>query len=104
MASPGLLGYDDPAATNDYICGPLVASFAFIAAWDVTRFIGRANLAVGGWLVLAPWILGYGETEAVNSLVVGLLICGLAAIGGRVQTNYGGGWPAIWSGLREEDR
>ena len=96
MAAPGVLGYDEPAATNDYISGPIVASLAFIAVWDTTRFLGRANLVIAAWLVVAPAVLGYGTTEAFNSLVVGLLIALMAAIGGSVAASYGGGWPVLW--------
>jgi hypothetical protein len=96
MAAPSLLGYPDPARLHDRIAGPLVASVAFVAAWEVARGLRRANLVAGAWLLAAPLVLGYGRLEALHSLVIGIAVIGLACLGGRVTQRFGGGWRALF--------
>lgn len=97
MAAPALLGYGEPAMTNDRIFGPVAATFAIIAWWEATRPVRWVNLPIGLWLVLAPWILGYGETAVVvNSVGVGLLMAGFAFVEGKIEKRYGGGWSAAF--------
>jgi hypothetical protein len=90
MAAPGVLGYGDPARSNDRVMGPLVANMAFIAVWEVLRGLRRASLALGAWLLLAPWVLGYaGVAETANSVGAGILVLALASVRGRVSGRYG---------------
>jgi hypothetical protein len=35
MLSPAVLGYGGAAENNDRLIGPIVASFAFVAIWEV---------------------------------------------------------------------
>ena len=51
MASPAVLDYADPARANDRIIGPLVASMAIIAIWDITRPLRWVNVILGAWLL-----------------------------------------------------
>ncbi len=95
MAAPSILGYDDPARMNDHVVGPIVASFAFIAVWEVMRGVGRVNLVLAAWLLVAPWVLGYEITAAVNSTVVALCLLLLASVGGSVTQSFGGGWASL---------
>ena len=96
MAAPAVWGYGPPAAANDRICGPLIATFAIISWWGVTRSVARWNLPLGLWLLLAPWVLGYSATAAtVNSLVTGVLVAVLSLVLGTVSTHFGGGWDAL---------
>lgn len=93
MAAPAVLGYGDPAQTNDQIAGPIAATFAIIAIWETTRALRWCNLLVGLWLLLAPWILGGYPGEAMmNSLAVGVLMIALALVRGKIEKTYGGGW------------
>ena len=101
MAAPAVLGYADPARTNDHIMGPIAASFAFIAIWQLMRPLRWIELVVGAWLLAAPWILGYGTAPTGNSLVVGLLLAVLAFLGARTNKRFGGGWASL---LRSEAR
>lgn len=97
MAAPAVLGYGAPAETNDYIVGPVIATFAVVAWWEATRAVRLWNVPLGVWLLVAPWILGYGTIQAtLNSLAVGLLVSGLAWVQGTVEGRYGGGWAALW--------
>ncbi len=98
MAAPAVLGYGAPASDNDWIFGPVIATFAIIAWWEATRPVARWNLPLGLWLLLAPWVLGYAATAAiVNSMVVGLLVAVPSTRTGQVKKSYGGGWSVLWS-------
>ncbi len=101
MAAPAVLGYGDPARTNDHIVGPIAAGFAFIAIWQLMRPLRWIGLVVGAWLLAAPWILGYGTVPTVNSLVVGLLLAVLTLLGARTSKRFGGGWVSL---LRSQTR
>ena len=101
MAAPAVLGYTDPAWTNDRIMGPIAAGSAFIAIWQLMRPLRWIGLVVGAWLLAAPWILGYGAAPTVNSLVVGLLLAVLAFLGAKTSKRFGGGWMSL---LRSEAR
>lgn len=106
MAAPSILGYGDPARMNDRVVGPLVASFAFIAVWEVTRGVRRANLVLAAWLLVAPWALGYEIAATVNSTIVALCLLLLASMGGSVTQSFGGGWTSLVArdGARHERR
>lgn len=98
MAAPAVLGYGGAAGTNDRIVGPVAASVAVIAIWQVTRPVRWANLALGAWLLVAPWVFDYERIALVNSTIVGLLLMTFAAIRGKVESHrFGGGWPALWA-------
>jgi hypothetical protein len=95
MAAPAVLGYGEPARTNDRVVGPVVASVAVVAMAEVVRSLRWANLVAGFWLLLAPWVLLYGPVSTWHSIGVGLLLLALAPIRGRVRQCFGGGWRAI---------
>jgi hypothetical protein len=95
MVGPALLGYGDPARTNDRILGPIVAGLAFVAIWPVMRPLRWVNLIVGAWLLAAPSLLGYETGPAINSLVVGLLLMVLAMLGSKTSKRFGGGWASL---------
>ena len=67
MMSPAVLGYADPARANDRIIGPIVASLATIAMWEVSRPLRWVNVVLGAWLLVAPWLLGH-----IRPLVAGI--------------------------------
>ena len=90
------LGYSGPAAVNDYIVGPVAASFAAVALWEVTRPLRWGNLALGLWLLAAPWALGYGWTALANSTVVGVLLITFSLVPGPRWHRIGGGWAFLW--------
>lgn len=96
MASPSLLDYGGAARLIDLIVGPIAASFATIAIWDVCRSAGKVNLAFGLWLLMAPWAVGYETFQATaNSSVAGALMAWLAWKTGDPQGSYGGGWASL---------
>jgi general stress protein CsbA len=96
MASPTVFGYAGAARINDVVVGPLAATFAIIALWEVTRTVGKANVVLGVWLVLASWVLGYENVFAtVNQFVVGLIMAALAMTRANAHGKFGGGWRSL---------
>lgn len=95
MAAPAVLGSTGAMRTNDQVVGPLVVSMAIIAISEVTRPVRWVNVALGLWLVVAPWILGAEQIVFANSTVVGLLLVGFALIRGNIRHSVGGGWAAL---------
>ena len=96
MFAPSVLGYGAPAADSDRFAGPLVATFAFLAVFRITRGLRWANLPVGLWLVVAPLVLTFPTDGAVNSVVCGVLTLTLSPVGRIEQHRYGGGWVTLW--------
>jgi hypothetical protein len=96
LAAPTVLGYGDPARTNDWVVGPIAATFASIAVWEATRGVRWWNRPVGAWLVAAPVVLGYPVMPSVHSMAAGLVMVALSCLGGRVTKQFGGGWRALW--------
>lgn len=96
LFAPAVLGYGDPAAVNDRIFGPIVASMAFVAFWEVARPLRWGTLPFGVWLALAPFVLGYENFDAVvSSVIAGVLIVGSALVRGRINESRGGGWQTL---------
>jgi hypothetical protein len=96
MAAPSVLAYGDPARTNDWVVGPLAATFACIALWEATRTVRWWNLPLGAWLVVAPLILGYEAVPLVHSLAAGLVMIGMSCVRGASRKTFGGGWVSLW--------
>lgn len=99
MAAPAVLGYAGLARQNDRICGPLIATFAITALWEVTRGLRWMNLVFGFWLMLAPLLLHYPAwTPVVNSVVCSLVLIWAAVVPGKIEHRFAGGWGALFSG------
>jgi hypothetical protein len=95
MASPGVMGYEGAARINDLVVGPIAASLACVALWQVTRSVRWANVVLGAWLVLSPVILGHPPVAVVNSCLSGLALGGLSFVQGKLPHRIGGGWGAL---------
>ncbi|MGH9857242.1 MAG: SPW repeat domain-containing protein, partial [Acidobacteriota bacterium] len=79
MAAPAVLGYDGAGRISNLIAGPVAATFAIIAIWEVVRPLGKLNVALGSWLVVAPLVLNHGSMVPVmNSFMAGILMIALA--------------------------
>jgi hypothetical protein len=96
MASPEVLGYGGAARVNDLVIGPIAASLACVALWQVTRPVRWGNVVPGAWLVLSPLILGHSPAAAVNSCLSGLALGGLSCRRGRLTHRMGGGWAELF--------
>ncbi len=95
MAAPAALGYSGAVRTAHEIVGPIIATFAWVAAAECTRSVRRANLPLGAWLVVAPLLLDHPSNAAVNSVVVGIAVVLLARARGTPRTRFGGGWRSL---------
>lgn len=79
--SPFILQYADAAvmaAWNSYILGVGVVLFAGAALYRPQLWEEWVNLALGMWLIVAPFVLGF-DTHALatwNHIIAGLLIGG----------------------------
>ncbi len=96
MAAPSVLDYEGTAGHSDHIVGPLLASFAAVALWEVTRDLRWVNLILGVWLIAAPWLLGFETSALINSTAVGVLVAALSLVRGRTSDELGGGWSMLW--------
>lgn len=106
MVAPEMLNYNKTGTDSCHIVGPLVVTFAFVACWEVTRPVRKANWLTGLWLLAAPWVLDYDQGLPIaNDMLAGALILGLASVKGKIESSFGGGWKSIWqsgSTLHEE--
>jgi hypothetical protein len=96
MMSPAVLEYADPGRANDRIIGPIVASLATIALWEVCRPLRWVNVVFGGWLLVVPWLLAYPPSGHWNSLATGAVVLGLSLVKGKRTHEFGGGWSSLW--------
>jgi hypothetical protein len=96
MAAPAVLQYAGRAAMNDYIVGPVVASIAAVAVWEITRQLRWINLVLGLWLLIAPWVFGYEWITLAHGTLVGLLLMTFSLVSGQRRHRFGGGWASLW--------
>jgi hypothetical protein len=96
MASPAVLEYADPARANDRIVGPIVASMATIAIWELTRSLRWVNVVLGAWLLITPWLLEHPPDVRWNSMCVGTLMLACSLVRGSRTQQFGGGWSSLW--------
>ncbi|GMQ75207.1 MAG: SPW repeat protein [Gammaproteobacteria bacterium] len=69
---------DGLAAWNSYVSGLAVALFAIAALYRPQLWEEWLNLAIGIWLIIAPFTLGFTDQTAVtwNQIIVGLIVGG----------------------------
>ena len=77
--SPFMLGYPDPtgiAAINSHVFGAIVTVLATAALMRPRMWEEWVNLALGLWLIAAPFVLGFGadRVAAINHILFGILI------------------------------
>jgi hypothetical protein len=104
MAAPAALRYEGTlAADHDRVVGPVLASFACIAMWEVTRPLRWGNAVIGAWLLAAPWVLGFPPVATVNSMAAGAVVVGLSLVRGKLTHDFAGGWASLLPGRRIRD-
>ena len=96
MAAPAMLGYAGRPEDVDRLLGPLVVSVGVVASAGAVRGVRWLALPLAVCEVLAPFVWGYELVPAANAVVSGALIGVLAAMRGRVEDSYGGGWRALF--------
>ncbi len=103
MFAPWLLDYDGAPEKIDRFIGPLVASFATMAAWEVLRNVRWINLLLAivlALLVISPWPWAHPGRVIASDLISAALIIGFTLLPYPALRGYGGGWPAAWRSTR----
>jgi hypothetical protein len=99
VVAPAALGYGGSLSTSDRIVGPLVATFALIAASEVMRSVRRVNLVLAGWVFVSPVALGRVE-GAGHHFVVAIAVAALSSVRTPARHSCGGGWMSLLRGFR----
>lgn len=94
LAAPYVLDLPESARLSHVVAGPIIASIAVIAMWDVVRLLARANVLFGIWLVVAPIFIAH-DGWWWESAVAGLAVTALALIPTSHAERYGGGWLSL---------
>ena len=99
---PSVRHVSEGARASLLIVGPLVASTAFVALWEVLRPLRWLLVPFGLWLVVSPLAVEYREDWTLaGTMMAGIVLMLLAPGRGSVGSRMGGGWRAI---LRAPDR
>ncbi|WP_149193597.1 vitamin K epoxide reductase family protein [Luteimonas suaedae] len=82
-----------PMADSDHLVGALIVTVAVMAMAEVGRALRFVNVALGLWLVIAPWVLeGAGTAAAWAGVVIGLAVVALSLPRGKRSREHYGGW------------
>lgn len=80
-------------ANSDHVVGALVITVAIIATAEVARALRFINVALGAWLIAAPFLLtGVGHLGAIMSVVVGIALIGLSLPRGKRSAEHYASW------------
>ena len=96
MAAPAVLRYGGLPADHDHVVGPVIATFACVAIWEVTRPLRWCNVVLGAWLLLAPWLIYDDRAATLNSLATGLAVVLCSLHKARLTHSFAGGWSSLW--------
>lgn len=99
MAAPDLWGYGGAAAKIERFIGPLIASFATMAAWQVLRHLRRINIGLAvalGALAVSPWPWAYPMTASISDVVAMILVIALSLLPYPTTKQFGDGWSVLW--------
>jgi nucleoside-diphosphate-sugar epimerase/uncharacterized membrane protein len=93
MFSRAIFGTAPPMADSDHLVGALVITVAVMAMAEVARPLRLINVALGLWLIVAPWILaGENLGAAVAGSVTGVILIGLSLPRGKRSAEHYGSW------------
>src|SRR3546814_12509627 len=77
MLTRMILGSEGAMANSDHVVGALVITVAIIATAEVARALRFLKVALGAWLISAPFLpTGVGHRGAITSGVVGIAVYG----------------------------
>lgn len=97
--APDILGYGGKSGIHDHILGPLVASFGFIALWELLRPVRWVNVFLGIWLIFSGVFIHSQEQAVWNAVLVGVVLANASLIKGvHRPERFGGGWSSLWAG------
>lgn len=99
MVAPHYIEMDRFCSNHDRIVGPLIALFAIMAITQATRPLRFGVLALGAWLLIAPFVLGYWDSEPLarnNDMIVAVICISVSLVRGKITEQFGGGWRVLW--------
>jgi hypothetical protein len=96
MLTRVVFGASGAMANSDHVVGALAITVAIIATSEVARALRLVNVALGLWLVVAPFVLS-GDTGAgrVASVVFGLALVALSLPRGRRSLEHYASWDKL---------
>jgi hypothetical protein len=78
IVAPFILAFTGSAFLNDMLCGIAIAALAGMRVHSptlATKPASWVNLAIGAWLIVAPFVLDYRSGPAAwNDIVVGIFV------------------------------
>ncbi|CAM3398256.1 SPW repeat-containing protein [Bordetella sputigena] len=86
--SPWIISYFSPSSTitgaavwSHYVVGVVIVAIGLAALASYQLWEEWVEVALGIWLVIAPWILGFPAVKAFawSSIVVGIVVIAMAA-------------------------
>lgn len=96
VVSPWALAYqaETNAVWSAVIAGALVAALALFELFQVKAWEEWGNMALGIWMVIAPWVLGFATSAGAmwNTVIVGLAVAALALWALATDKDIGGWW------------
>jgi SPW repeat len=82
--TPWILGFtsESAASWNAWVCGLAIGALAIAAITAFTEWEEWINLALGIWVVIAPWLVAFsGNSTATRvHLVVGVIVAIVAGV------------------------
>ena len=88
-----VFGTEGAMANSDHLVGALVITIAIIAMAEVARILRFINVALGVWLVAAPFLLeGANGSATAASVVIGLALMALSLPRGKRSREHYAGW------------
>ena len=93
MFSRLIFGTVPPMADSDHLVGALIITVAIIAMAEIARPLRFINVALGVWLIAAPWFIsGAGSIAAWASGAVGIAVILLSLPRGTRSDEHYGNW------------
>lgn len=103
LFTPYVLGISGIEATNLYISGALIVTFAVIALSEIARIVRIFNVFGGFWIAISAWMIGNMDlTAALHSTILGLILMALSLPRGKIREHFGSldSW-SRWSPLSQ---
>jgi hypothetical protein len=90
MFSPSAMGTTGAAADNAHLVGALIVTWSVMAFGEIARPVRFLNVALGAWLIAAPWLLA-GDTlvSRWNDVSIGVAVIVLSLRRGRIDERFG---------------
>ena len=82
--------------------GPLAAAAAIVGGWPASLALRWINVALGAWLLIAPWALGFPPIGMINSSGIDVLMIVFTMTGRAARDGVGGGWFSLLSSAERE--